>query len=718
MFDGNLCSGQWKCDRSVAAKGTCGLDKALAVQCSPPPNVAVGDKECTVAACNPKTGLCEVQVKPDAMPCKDALECTLVTHCQQGKCVPTANGNGCDCIGGTDAECAAWKQKTIDFGVASACTGLAFCIAATRMCALDEASVVKCSTANDGPCAATSCAPATGTCVKAATNEGKVCNDGNPCTANDLCAKGKCQVGKVNLCPCGVDTDCAKHEDGDLCNGTLICDTAGKVCNLKPGTVVACTGGLDSVCAVTACVPTTGQCAVLPIEAVQPKDPKCNPKVKQCAWLAKPAGSAAADPVLCGGSDPCSGGFVCQGGQCKPGDAVVVCKCKSDAECQDDGNLCNGKPTCNLDSGQCEVQPKSVVKCASSAECFKLACQPSTGKCVAKPEPDGQACSDNNSCTGDDSCAQGKCVGGTLLCLCDTDADCKKLDDGNPCNGTLFCDLAKAKPDCQIDKATVVLCPVSPHETTCLKNQCHPPTGTCTLKPTHNYQYCDDDNACTKWEVCVAGQCYSPDNDCPCQADADCATKDDKNACNGTLFCAGAGGKGVCATKAKSAVNCLAGAGTCAVSACNPATGSCAPAAAPNGASCDDGDPCTKYDECMDGKCSPGPAQCKCKSTPDCAEYEDESKCTAPLVCGANQSCTPDLQWLAPKCAIGDACLSQACSPKTGACVTSANDTACEDGNPCTLDLCAPDGACKHSALDGDACGPKLVCKAGTCAAP
>ena len=69
------------------------------------------------------------------------------------------------------------------------------------------------------------------------TNTTGPCDDGNPCTADDTCAGGVC-TGGTNACTCAETADCAQFEDGNLCNGTLICQNSSCVQALN--SVVVC----------------------------------------------------------------------------------------------------------------------------------------------------------------------------------------------------------------------------------------------------------------------------------------------------------------------------------------------------------------------------------------------------------------------------------------------------------------------------------------------
>ena len=128
---------------------------------------------------------------------------------------------------------------------------------------------------------------------------------------------------------------------------------------------------------------------------------------------------------------------------------------------------------------------------------------------------------------------------------------------------------------------------------------------------------CDDGNACTRMDTCQGGACTGMDT-------VVCATLDQ---------CHDAG-------------------------ACDPASGQCSNPAKPNGATCNDGDACTRTDTCQGGACTGAD----------------------PVACAATDQCH----------------LAGTCNPVTGMCAnpTAPDGTTCNDGNPCTgLEVCVS-GTC------------------------
>jgi hypothetical protein len=117
---------------------------------------------------------------------------------------------------------------------------------------------------------------------------------------------------------------------------------------------------------------------------------------------------------------------------------------------------------------------------------------------------------------------------------------------------------------------------------------------------------------------------------------------------------------------------------------------------------CDDGDPCTLADRCADAACAGTGVPCDCQMDDDCGALEDDDLCNGTLVC--DQSSLPYKCAVDPATLISceepagpdSACLTALCDATAGSCsVVPANE-----GLPCD---------------SGDACSIKDVCVAGIC---
>ncbi|HSA21424.1 MAG TPA: serine protease [Myxococcota bacterium] len=300
--DADLCNGSLVCQANL-----CALDPASVVVCDPS-----GDTACRQARCDPSTGACAPVDLADGTPCDDGSACT--------------EGDGC---------------------LAGACQGAA----------------VGC-TAPDA-CHGAECDPLTGGCAYPALPDGAPCDDGNPCTEGDGCLAGACQAG-ANACTCQGDADCAAHEDGDVCNGTLVCQASQ--CVVDPATRVTCDPAGDGPCRRSVCAPATGVCA--------PED--------------RPDGEA------CDDGDACTTGDACESGAC--GGLGVDCS---------DGRRCT-EDRCEPADGSCQSTPV-----ADGTVCLGGTCQ--AGECVpdGDTDPDLVAVSGGGCACG----ASGSPAGVGLACL-------------------------------------------------------------------------------------------------------------------------------------------------------------------------------------------------------------------------------------------------------------------------------------------------------------
>jgi cysteine-rich repeat protein len=242
------------------------------------------------------------------------------------------------------------------------------------------------------------------------------------------------------------------------------------------------------------------------------------------------------------------------------------------------------------------------------------------GDCCApncQLEPAGRSCADDgNVCTDDQ---------------CDGAGACEHINNSAPCDDTQFCTVN--------DTCVRGVCQGSPRDCSGGADQCN--DGVCDEAndrcgmPKADGTACDDGNACTRTDACIAGRCAGT-------AAIVCAAPDQ-----------------------------------CNDGACDPATGACAASPKPDGATCDDGNPCTRSDTCRAGICTAG----------------------APVVCGPADQCHQ----------------AGVCDPATGRCNPAKPDaTPCDDGNACTAGDACVAGVCRGipaSDSDGDGiCDLRDVC--------
>jgi hypothetical protein len=499
--DGDLCNGVPFCD-NPASPPSCKANPATVVTCD-----TSADTACVKATCDPKTAACAPVVLPDKTACDDGDSCTGSEVCEAGSCEGVAL---CTCT--SLADCAAYEDG-------DACNGTLYCDGPTKSCKVNPATVMVCPSVDDTACQKNQCDSKKGACAMKPTVA--LCEDGNPCSIDDVCEGGACVAG-TNTCTCEVDADCASKEDGNVCNGTLFCDKSVGLCAVNPATKVVCPNAEDTACLRNTCTPATGACAMAVFNE----------------------GGACSDGNACTTGDKCSGGSCVSDGN--------VCACQGDADCigKDDGNLCDGTLFCDKKAGKCVPNPASVPSCPSANDdacaanqcvhTFGLAGEVTGTTCAMVPRPDGLPCDDGKDCTENDQCKTGVCVAGKKVCNCQTDADCAPAGPKNLCAGTPKCELGDCK---QTGGKT---CDDSA-DTVCLANACTPTTGECAMMAVNQGKACNDGDACSAESSCSEGACVADvlincDDGNVCTADA-C---DAKAGCTNTAVVASASKAAAC----------------------------------------------------------------------------------------------------------------------------------------------------------------------------
>ncbi|MCB9738757.1 MAG: hypothetical protein H6747_05780 [Deltaproteobacteria bacterium] len=649
--DGNACNGTLYCD-TTEPYGSCKVNPATVVLCS-----GENDTVCSKNACHPADGSCkpeptELLVETcvagkgcsyalggaaGKVECDDGDGCTKNDVCKEGSCSGGAFTCGC----AVDADCDAQEDGDL-------CNGTLYCDQKSSKCVINPATVISCPTADNTTCTVSACVPSTGQCVLGPVKNGTPCNDGDKCTGDEICLGGSC-VGTTNTCPCKTNADCKDKDDGNLCNGTLFCDPKDAVCKHNASTMIGCPSVFDTACEKNACVPLTGECTPTAVERTLQT---CDLPGNACRREVLPEKESNTGPHACSDGDACTVGDLCKQGGCQAG--TFACYCKSDADCADDGDLCNGTPFCDKSDPTkplCKQNPATAVTCPTVGDtaCVQTLCIAQSGKCKKTLVDDGAACQDGSNCTAGDFCLIGECKPGKLVCPCQQDADCK--DDGDLCNGLPYCDLSDPdKPQCKPNPAGVVFCNDS-QDTQCLKAKCNPKSGDCALQPVKDGTVCDDGTVCTSSDACAGGACKGSALDCDdgkaCTLDA-C---DPKTGCSHT-------------TKGCDDGN------ACTLDVCDAKTGTCvADKSSYVGKSCNaDDDACTVGDTCQDGACVAGPAP-KCDKEGGAC---DVPKCvsTGAVTFTCVLVAAPD----GSECADGAACKVGA-KCKSGACVGGGADT-------------------------------------------
>ncbi len=508
------------------------------------------------------------------------------------------------------------------------------------------------------------------------------CADGNACTMNEHCQDGFCAVTPV-VC-----------DDGNLCTDDICDPTVGCLYPLGE-----CDDGFD--CTTDTCNPQTGACAHTPVNAV------C---AGQCG-----TGTCVADPdrsdidsttgCLVSGTAPAGTPCNADGNPCTDDvcDASGHCGVPNTAPCSD-GNACTTGDHCA--AGQCTSGTPTV--CTALDQCHDAGtCNPLTGVCPNPPKSPGALCDDGDACTQTDQCnGLGTCVGSNFVV-------CTPLD---ACHQGGTCDSGSG--ECSNPPAPVgTLC--TDGDACTQTDQCNG-QGTCVGT---NPVVCSALDQCHDAGTCdpASGQCSSPAK----TAGASC---DDGSACTQTDACDGAGtcvgsDPVVCA-----ALDQCHDAGTC-----NPASGQCSNPAKTAGASCDDGNACTRtdacdgagscagtdavtctpVDQCHDaGTCDPATGVCSAPAKPADSACDDGDACTQTDRCDAAGTCVGANPVV---CTTLDQCHETGtCDPASGQCSNPpvSDGTSCSDGNACTLGDTCRNGGCISgiSAMCGDgatqtACG-------------
>jgi hypothetical protein len=233
---------------------------------------------------------------------------------------------------------------------------------------------------------------------------------------------------------------------------------------------------------------------------------------------------------------------------------------------------------------------------------------------------------------------------------------------------------------------------------------------------------CDDGNACNGAETCTNGFCapgtpmVCPGDPCNGLGRCDAATGlcghgppcNDGNPCNGVEICTPLTGPCIAGTpidcSAQNACTTVNGAPAYVVGTCDPSTGACG---AGTPVLCDDGNPCTT------DTCDP---VLGCQHANNTGPCDDGNGCTTSDTC-VNGVCTG----VVTICDDANVCNGlESCDPTTGACIPGP-PPVCEDGNPCTTDVCDAVLGCLSGnntgpCDDGNRCTTADTCSNGACA--
>ena len=318
---------------------------------------------------------------------------------------------------------------------------------------------------------------------------GLTCEDGDPCTAGDGCAAGKCQPGPAKSC-----------DDGNACTADSCSSSSGCV---QLALQVGCDDG-DACTQSDKCA--DGACQGLPKACDDGQE--CS---KDFCLNGNCLASAFDGP--CNDGNPCTQQDLCKNGKCTAG----LLQCDDDNPCTedscgssacvfvpklgacDDGNACTLGDLCL--SGLCTGVAKI---CIDANPCTDDGCV--GGNCLFSPN--NNPCNDGDLCTEADACSNGSCGGAGKSCddsnPCTTDicfsTGCAHQEKSGPCDDGNGC----TQGDVCIGASCVGSAKSCDDGSPCTQDKCE--AGGCVYSPL-------DGGACgSGCNVCKGGQCLEDPN--------------------------------------------------------------------------------------------------------------------------------------------------------------------------------------------------------------
>lgn len=353
VVDGNACNLGACYTNAKCASGAC---KGVALNCD-------DANSCTTDSCDAKLG-CQHKGLSDATPCDDKTVCTKKDACTGGAC----KGELVICPGATvciDPICNAVKGCSLSYNNKAcdadgdACTSMDACQGGT----CQPGFQLNCTDGN--PCTGDECDSIKG--CQFLNNTAQCDADGSACTDPDLCADGKCLVGKLLDCDdknaCTTDS-CDAIDGCKHANNALACDADGSVCTDKD----TCAAGKCAAGAKLDCD-----------DKLLCTDDSCDPK-NGCKH--------ANNTAPCDDGDPCTSGEACVVGNCGGGGPTI---------CND--NLACTSESCDPIKG-CVYVPNNGL-CDDDAPCTVDICDVVKGACTHVTAADGTACGGENFCHAD-----------------------------------------------------------------------------------------------------------------------------------------------------------------------------------------------------------------------------------------------------------------------------------------------------------------------------
>jgi uncharacterized repeat protein (TIGR01451 family) len=313
-------------------------------------------------------------------------------------------------------------------------------------------------TTEDGPCSddnpCTDDACVSGSCVST-PDDTNACDDGLLCTVEDTCGGGLCS-GAPNPCldsdPCTLD-QCDENDgcfnsfsEGEICDDGNPC-TAVDICLTSP--TEGCYGFEEQTCddslnCTSDSCDGAGGCIFDPLDCDDGNPCTDNTCDEVLGCVSTNNSDPCDDGNPCTVADTCGDGSCQSGGldSCDDGNACTADSCDTASGCVnapigcDDGNACTAD-SCDTASG-CVNAP---IGCDDGNACTADSCDTASG-CINAPI----GCDDGNACTADSCDTASGCVNAPIGCddgnactadSCDTASGCVNApigcDDGNAC---------------------------------------------------------------------------------------------------------------------------------------------------------------------------------------------------------------------------------------------------------------------------------------------
>ena len=703
-------------DNDTCQSGVCvGSSSCSSVICS---SNSVNDSSChTMGECDPSTGECQLQIKPDNSICNDSNPNTISDRCKSGACFGSSR-----CYNVT-------------------CSPLSQCHYSGN------------------------CNPASGLCSNPKRQDGTSCDDGNSQTTNDRCTNGKCsgQVACSGSCstnakcrdPVCVQGGCSEILSSD---GTL-CDDDNDLTQNDKCTAGVCAGETlcksDTVCTSSSqchrpgeCNPLTGICSNPVTWNGKPCDDVDGTTENDICWNGVCAGTKKCSSVLCRASDECH-----LSGTCNDFTGLCTDLAKPDQTTCDDSNSLTSGDVCR--SGNCRgtLTCGSVVCPDPISDCSYVACN---GTCTELSQPDGTICNDANPRTINDKCVSGSCRGEDRCAntTCGAIDQCLTRGECNAATGKCEYSLQPDGTRCD-DKTDLTIddvcsAGVCRGDSLCMRvtcaaaDSCHSigvcSFGVCSDPILPDGSQCDDRNPQTSNDVCFNGicsgtlqcgaiQCRILDSQCQqstCSSQSTCgqiAVLDGTQCSDGFSYTTNDNCRnGICVgTSRCNGITCNPVSQCHDSGSCQDTTGICTTPVKTDGQLCDDGDATTTLDTCQSGICIGSVVTCQsfggCVSVPqlrlDSSKSCPSSGCTVDICCVDLTLCNDVV------CTASDSChLPGVCDPFTGLCSDplQVNGIRCHAGISQPVTALCQLGVCTGSIQCGsNQCTSASQCQIPTC---